>query len=63
MQSKQAGLGTKSVRSAIEEKDGLRLLVTRFRGRGLGKERYDVWMPNLAPTEKLLRDFRAGRID
>ncbi len=24
--------------------------------------RYDVWMPSLAPTEKLLRSVQAGRI-
>jgi hypothetical protein len=39
---------TKSVYSAIEPgHDGLRVLVTRFRGRGLRKNRYHVWMPNL----------------
>ena len=46
---------TKSVHSPIEpEKDGLRILCTRLRGRGLPKSRYDVWMANLGPSEKLL---------
>ena len=38
--------------------DGLRILVTRFRGRGLLASRYDVWMPSLGPSERLLRSFR-----
>jgi uncharacterized protein YeaO (DUF488 family) len=54
---------TKSVGSPIEpEHDGLRILATRFRGRGMEKSRYDVWMPNLGPSETLLRDMQAGRI-
>ena len=48
-------LRTKSVWSAINRKtDGLRILVTRFRGRGMPASRYDVWMPNLGPSERLL---------
>jgi uncharacterized protein YeaO (DUF488 family) len=47
---------TKSVNSIIERaRDGLRILATRFRGRGLPTNRYHVWMPNLAPSEDLLR--------
>ncbi|SRR5260370_153558 len=54
---------TKSVYSPIErKKDGLRILATRFRGRGLPVNRYDVWMANLAPSEGLLRSARDGRI-
>ena len=50
-------LRTKSVWSPIERKrDGLRILTTRFRGRGLRKTRYDVWMASLGPSELLLRD-------
>lgn len=55
-------LKTKSVLSPIEpRKDGLRILATRFRGRGLPTSRYDIWMPNLGPSESLLRDVLAGR--
>ena len=55
---------TKSVFSAIEpRKDGLRILASRFRGRGMPVSRYDVWMANLGPSESLLRDFQSGRID
>src|SRR5215475_1368791 len=52
-------LTTKSVRTPIDRrKDGLRLLVTRFRGRGLPASRYDVWLPSLGPSERLLRRFQ-----
>ena len=56
-------LKTKSVWSPIEKnKHGLRLLVTRFRGRGLPTSRYDVWMPSLGPSEELLRKFLGDEI-
>jgi uncharacterized protein YeaO (DUF488 family) len=56
-------LKTKSVASPIERPaDGLRILVARFRGRGLPVDRYDVWMPNLGPSERLLTAFQAERI-
>jgi uncharacterized protein YeaO (DUF488 family) len=43
---------TKSIRSLVEpRKDGLRILATRGRGRGLPKDRYDIWMANLGPSE------------
>lgn len=54
---------TKSVYSPIHSsQDGLRILATRFRGRGLRKTRYDIWMPNLGPSEQLLAGFQAGKI-
>jgi len=54
---------TKSVYSPIEpRKDGLRILVTRIRGRGLPKSRYHVWMANLGPSETLLRDRQQERV-
>src|SRR6185369_13123164 len=39
------------------------ILATRFRGRGMPTSRYDVWMGNLGPSEKLLKDFLASRIE
>jgi uncharacterized protein YeaO (DUF488 family) len=54
---------TRSVWSAIEKGDGLRILVTRFRGRGLPTSQYDVWMPSLGPSERLLKSILAGDID
>lgn len=54
---------TKSVFSPIEPRpDGLRILATRFRGRGLSTDRYDVWMASLGPSETLLRSIQSGRI-
>ena len=54
---------TKSVYTEIElPGDGLRILATRGRGRGLSKERYDVWMANLGPSEQLRNKFLAGKI-
>ena len=55
-------LKTKSVLSPIAPGDGLRILITRFRGRGLPADRYDVWMANLGPSEKLLKTVLAGGI-
>ena len=54
-------LKTKSVNSPIDaENDGLRILATRFRGRGMPSNRYDVWMPSLGPSEKLLKAVQVG---
>ena len=56
-------LKTKSVWSPIDRKrDGLRILATRFRGRGMPASRYDVWMPSLGPSERLLKAVLAGRV-
>lgn len=55
---------TKSVHTPIDpHHDGLRILASRFRGRGLTADHYDLWMPNLAPSESLLHDFLDQRID
>lgn len=53
---------TKSVHTRIEAKDGLRILAARGRGRGLGRDRFDVWMANLGPSEELRDAILAGRI-
>ena len=54
---------TKSIFSAIEpSRDGLRILATRFRGRGLPASRYHIWMANLGPSEALLRDALVEKI-
>lgn len=56
-------LKTKSVWSPISRKtDGLRILATRFRGRGMPANRYDVWMPSLGPSERLLKAVQTSRI-
>ena len=54
---------TKSVHSPIEPaQDGLRILASRGRGRGLPKDRYDIWMANLGPSEQLRDQILAGEI-
>ena len=54
---------TKSVYTPIDRKnDGICILATRFRGWGLPKRFYDVWMPSLGPSERLLRDGQAHRL-
>ncbi len=54
---------TKSVNTEIEpRKDGLRILAARGRGRGLSKDRFDVWMANLGPSEQLRSEFLTGKI-
>ena len=56
-------LTTKSVDSPIDrELDGLRILATRFRGRGMPASRYDVWMPSLGPSERLLKSAQTRKI-
>jgi uncharacterized protein YeaO (DUF488 family) len=56
-------LKTKSVWTAVDRKrDGLRIVATRFRGRGMPKARYDVWMPSLGPSEQVLRRAQDGAI-
>lgn len=54
---------TRSVQSDIGKTDGLRILATRFRGRGMPSSKYDVWMPNLGPSEQLLKAMMGGAID
>ena len=56
-------LHVKSVYSPIDSRnDGLRILVSRFRGRGMPVTRYDVWMANLGPSEKLMRQAQSEDI-
>jgi uncharacterized protein YeaO (DUF488 family) len=56
-------LKTRSVWSPIKKDDGLRILISRFRGRGLPSSQYDVWMPSLGPSEELLRAILSGGIN
>ena len=55
-------LKTKSVFTAVAENDGMRILATRFRGRGMSPALYDVWMPSLGPSERLLKAVQSGTI-
>lgn len=58
-----AMIKTRSVQSEPGTADGLRILATRFRGRGLPSSQYDVWMPSLGPSEQLLKAVMGGAID
>lgn len=53
---------TKSVHTPIEAGDGLRILAARGRGRGLARDRFDVWMANLGPSEELRDAILGGKI-
>ena len=54
---------TRSIQSETRKDDGLRILATRFRGRGLPASKYDVWMPALGPSEQLLKAVMGGAIE
>jgi uncharacterized protein YeaO (DUF488 family) len=54
---------TRSIQSDARKDDGLRILATRFRGRGLPGSKYDVWMPALGPSEQLLKAMMGGAIE
>jgi uncharacterized protein YeaO (DUF488 family) len=56
-------LKTKSVWEARGQDDGVRILATRFRGRGLPTSQYDAWMPALGPSEQLLKAVLSGAIE
>ena len=54
---------TISVKTPLERnKDGLRILAARGRGRGVPSDRYDVWMANLGPSEELRDAILSGQI-
>lgn len=55
-------LRTASIHTPPTPEDGLRLLVTRFRGRGIAKTLCDVWLASLGPSERLLRTYQHGRM-
>src|SRR5688572_29222937 len=56
-------LRTKCVKSRIDrQQDGVRILATRFMGRYMRSSRFHVWMPSLAPSERIIKARRQGRI-
>jgi uncharacterized protein YeaO (DUF488 family) len=52
-------LKTRRWNDPSERDDGLRVLITRYRPRGLKKadETWDVWIKDVAPSAQLLADF------
>jgi uncharacterized protein YeaO (DUF488 family) len=58
-------LKTKRWNDIVEPDDGFRLLICRYRPRGLPKaeETWNAWNPDLGPSAKLLADFHGkGRL-
>lgn len=53
---------TKSTEERIAKSDGLRLFITRYWPRGHKREECDEWIPSLAPSETLLRQFHNDEI-
>lgn len=54
---------TKSVYSEPDEKDGVRVLVTRYWPRGVRKEAQDLWIRDLGPEAALIKKWKAGDIE
>ena len=49
---------TKSVYDPKEERDGLRLLITRYWPRGIRKTAFDRWERRVAPSAALVKAFK-----
>jgi uncharacterized protein YeaO (DUF488 family) len=66
--SKNLKLGTYRCGSPRGEGEGLRIGTVRYLPRGVRKEEYarkdyfDVWLPAVAPSAKLIRSYRDGRL-
>ena len=55
-------LKTKSIYASSDPSDGERVLVTRFYPRGVKRERFHEWRRELAPSVKLLKQYKAMEI-
>lgn len=53
---------TKSIYKPVEKEDGLRVLITRYYPRGVKKEKYDIWVRELAPSAELLKKYKNSEI-
>lgn len=49
---------TKSTEDPASPRDGIRIFVTRYWPRGHRREECDEWIPSLAPSEALLKQFQ-----
>lgn len=52
---------TKSIYDPVEDRDGLRVLITRYYPRGVKRDRFDDWVKALSPSRDLLRSYRSGK--
>ena len=48
--------------AAIDEVNGLKLVVTRRYPKGIASIHFDRWLPALAPSRELLRDCRPSLV-
>ena len=53
---------TKSIFQPAEEKDGLRVLITRYYPRGVKKTHFHYWVQALAPSRELLFQYKEGKV-
>jgi uncharacterized protein YeaO (DUF488 family) len=51
---------TKSIYEPRSDRDGLRILVTRYWPRGVNKQAVDAWFKDLGPEPKLIKEFKHG---
>jgi uncharacterized protein YeaO (DUF488 family) len=49
---------TKSIYEPDEKDDGIRVLITRYYPRGIGKCKFDCWSKELSPSGNLLKNYR-----
>ncbi|MDX3807664.1 DUF488 domain-containing protein [Bosea thiooxidans] len=52
-----ARLSIKRIYEPASPQDGTRILVDRLWPRGIGKDRIDLWLRDLAPSDALRREF------
>ncbi len=55
-------LRTKSIHAPPEPDDGTRILITRFYPRGVKRERFHEWERALAPSARLLKQYKNAEI-
>lgn len=54
---------TKQIYEKPSQDDGIRFLITRYYPRGVKKDSFDEWLRVLAPSPKLLFEYKDKKID
>jgi uncharacterized protein YeaO (DUF488 family) len=61
---KRKMIKTKSIYyDPVDVSDGIRILVTRYYPRGITKNKYDLWIKEVSPSKKLLKDYKNKSIN